>query len=266
MLSVRMIALLGTLSLTPLALAQSQEGGVDIGGAQTADPGVTLRALESMNDAAASKLADATSHEKSLRQYIQAKGLDQDCNGNSPSGDHPMQMSFEQALQVAIDHEQVAPSGAESQPVTEGQIRAYTTLAKSTWDKLQTAMANVEHLSDCVHGQGSFDDYTSWSHAQAATRHAQMQARNAEASKEAVAKKKDQDAQLAEWNKTFNERKRKQHQAWLKQSWTKYKFDQKNALKAYKYRTEYGPGSYYNTYAGSMYGGDEGGYGSPWGY
>jgi hypothetical protein len=49
------------------------------------------------------------------------------------------------------------------------------------------------------------------------------------------------------------------HEQFLKQSWTKYKFDQTNELKAYKYRTEYGPNSYYNTYAGSIYGG--GGYG-----
>ncbi len=254
---IRPMTLLGTLALASTTLAQQ---GVDTGSASSADPHVVLRALETMNSASSSKLADALSHEKSLRSYAEAHGMSEACSGESSDGSHDMKMSFEKALQIAIDHEEAAPSGYAEQ-ATPGEIKAYTTLARSTWNKLQAAMANVEHLSDCLHGTGNFDDYLGWTHDQAAQEHEAMQARNAEISKENQEKEKDLEARRAAQYEAFKKAQKAQHEAFLKQSWTKYKFDQTNDLKAYKYRTKYGPNSYYNSYSGSIYGGGGGWYG-----
>ncbi len=253
------LALLGTLTLTGAAAGQ----GMAADDAAPVDPGVRLRALETMNSAASSKLADAVAHEKELRGYVQQQGLASSC-GEAPSNDtHDMALSFDKALEIAIQHEQLAPSGHNTQ-ATPGEIKAYTDLASGTWDKLQTAMANVEHLSDCLHGQKKFNDYLGWSGDQQKAKAKEMQARNAEASKENTEKLDEAYKKEADQYAAFKKAQQQQHQAFLNQAWTKYQFDQKNELKAYKYRTEYGPNSYYNSYAGSMYGGGGGYYGGGW--
>lgn len=229
---------------------------------EASDPAVHLRALESMNNAASSKLTDALQHEQALRKFVADQDLTDACSNATSSESHDMAMSFDQALQVAIQHEQAAPSGHDTQ-ATPGEIKAYTTLAQSTWDKLQSTMANVEHLSDCLHSQNKFNDYLDWNSGQAQANHQAMLKRNAEASKEAMAKKKSNEELQAEQYKAWQAAQKKQHEKFLQQSWTKYKFDRNTDLKAYKYRTKYGPNSYYNTYAGQMYGGGGyyGGYG-----
>jgi len=250
--SITALMLFGSLSLATNATAQGSSDA-------TVDPAVQLRALETMNSAASSKLADALKHESDLRSYAKEQGLSDSCGGSpETSGGHDMAMGFEQALQIAIDHEQAAPSGHDT-TATPGEVKAYTTLARSTWDKLQTAMANVEHLSDCLHTSDKFNDYLSWSGKQQSAHQKEMDARNAEVSKQ----RGEEQAELQKKEKAqyeaFKKAQKAQHEQFLKQSWTKYKFDQTNDLKAYKYRTEYGPNSYYNTYSGSIYGG--GGYG-----
>ncbi len=252
--SVTALMLLGSLSLASTASAQGASTGDSV-----VDPAVKLRALETMNSAASSKLADALKHEAELRDYAKSQGLSEDCGGSpETSGGHDMAMGFEQALQVAIDHEQSAPSGHDT-TATSGEIRAYTTLARSTWDKLQSAMANVEHLSDCLHESDKFNDYVSWSGQQQTAHQKEMEARNADVSKQRGQEKAEVEQKEQSQYEAFKAAQKAQHEQFLKQSWTKYKFDQQNDLKAYKYRTEYGPNSYYNTYAGSIYGG--GGYG-----
>jgi hypothetical protein len=254
----RTIALACTVAMSSTALAQS-------GASADVSPDVTLRALENMNNAASSKLTDAMKHEASLRAYVKEKDLGEQCKGTAGSDDkHDMAMSFDQALSIAVQHEQ-STRGSFNSPATAGEIRAYTTLAKSTWSKLQTAMANVEHLSDCVHGQGKISDFIGWSGDQQKSDLAAANKRSDELSKkrgkENLELEKQEEAQYA----AFQASQKSQHEQFLKQSWTKYKFDQTNSLKAYKYRTEYGPNSYYNTYAGSMYGGG-GGYRYGYGY
>lgn len=249
------LALLGTLTLASAAAGQR----MDADGASSVDPAVRLQALETMNRAAASKLTDAVAHEKALRGYVQQQGLATTCGEAKSNDSHDMALSFDKALEIAIQHEQMAPSGHDTQ-ATPGEIKAYTDLASGTWDQLQTAMANVEHLSDCLHGQDKFNDFLGWSGDQQKAHAAAMKARNEEVSKENTEKQKEVEQKEADQYAAFKKAQQQQHQAFLNQAWTKYKFDQTNALKAYKYRTEYGPNSYYNTYAGSMYGGGGGSY------
>jgi len=264
LMSVRFTCVLAAAAMVATAGTAMSQDANDV----SVDPAVKLRALETMNDAASGKLADALKHEQALRKYASENGLDGDCGGNAEDSEsHDMAMSFDEALQVAIQHEQVAPSGHNTQ-ATPDEVNAYTTLAKSTWEKLQSTMANVEHLSDCLHSQNKFNDYLDWNGKQARAEHQAMLQRNAEASKEAMAKQKSNEELEAEQYKAWKAAQAKQHQQFLNQAWTKYKFDRKTDLKAYKYRTKYGPNSYYNTYAGQMYGGGGyyGGYGGYGGY
>ncbi len=255
------LALLGTLTLTGTAVGQ----GTAASDAAPVDLDVRLRALETMNGAASSKLADALAHEKSLRGYVQQQGLAAACGEASSNTQHDMALGFDKALAIAIQHEQVAPSGSNTN-ATPGEIKAYTDLASSTWDKLQSSMANVEHLSDCLHKQKKFNDYLGWSGDQQKSQAEAMKARNAEVSKKNTEQLKETEKKEDDEYAAFKIAQQKQHQAFLNQSWTKYKFDQTNDLKAYKYRTQYGPNSYYNSYAGNMYGGGGGGgyYGGGW--
>ena len=246
-----MLALACMMSVTTSVLAQSTPSNVS--------PDVMLRALETMNSAASSKLAQSIKREASLRAYNEKNDLADACGGSPNSDDaHDMAMTFDQALKIAVDHEQ-STRGSYDSPATASELRAYTTLTQSTWDKLQTSMATVEHMSDCIHGKKKFSDYLGWSDDQQKSDLAAAEKKNAEASKEHGAEEKVLQKKEAAQYTAFKASQKTMHEQFLQQSWTKYKFDQTNKLKAYKYRTEYGPNSYYNTYAGSMYGG--GGYG-----
>ena len=246
-----MLALACMMSVTTSVLAQSTPSNVS--------PDVMLRALETMNSAASSKLAQSIKREASLRAYIAKNDLADACGGSPNSDDaHDMAMTFDQALKIAVDHEQ-STRGSYDSPATASELRAYTTLTQSTWDKLQTSMATVEHMSDCIHGKKKFSDYLGWSDDQQKSDLAAAEKKNAEVSKEHGAEEKVLEKKEASQYAAFKASQKTMHEQFLQQSWTKYKFDQTNKLKAYKYRTEYGPNSYYNTYSGSIYGG--GGYG-----
>jgi hypothetical protein len=246
------LALACMMSVTTSVLAQSTPTNVS--------PDVMLRALETMNSAASSKLSQSIKREASLQAYIAKNDLADPCGGSSKSNEaHDMAMSFDQALKIAVDHEQ-STRGSYDSPATASELRAYTTLTQSTWDKLQASMANVEHMSDCIHGKDKFSDYLGWSEDQRKSNLAAAEKKNAEVSKEHGAEHKELQKKEASQYTAFQASQKTMHEQFLKQSWTKYKFDQTNDLKAYKYRTEYGPNSYYNTYAGSIYGG-RGGYG-----
>ena len=247
-----MLALACMMSMTTSMLAQSTPSNVS--------PDIMLGALETMNSAASSKLALSIKREASLRAYIAKNDLADSCGGSPTSDDaHDMAMTFDQALKIAVNHEQ-STRGSYDSPATAGELRAYTTLTQSTWDKLQTSMASVEHMSDCIYGKKKFSDYLGWSDDQRKSSLAATEKKNAEVSKEHGAQEKVLKKKEAAQYTDFKASQKTMHEQFLKQSWTKYKFDQTNKLKAYKYHTEYGPNSYYNTYAGSMYGGG-GGYG-----
>ena len=171
-----MLALACMMSVTTSVLAQSTPSNVS--------PDVMLRALETMNSAASSKLAQSIKREASLRAYIAKNDLADACGGSLNSDDaHDMAMTFDQALKIAVDHEQ-STRGSYDSPATASELRAYTTLTQSTWDKLQTSMATVEHMSDCIHGKKKFSDYLGWSDDQQKSDLAAAEKKNAEASKE----------------------------------------------------------------------------------
>ena len=165
--SICSLTLLATLSLPSLVLAQGA-GMEDVG--NNVDLSVQQQALESMNQAAASKLEDALTHQKLLEDYVKSTNLADVCGSSSSNDQHDMAMSFDQALAIAIDHQQTAPtSAAPTEEATPAKVRAYTELARSTWDRLQTAMGTVQHISDCLSKQGKLADYNAWENDQAKT-------------------------------------------------------------------------------------------------
>lgn len=253
--SIHSLALLATLSLVGPVCAQSTGTGDGI----AANPGATLQALETMNNAAASKLRDALAHQSLLEGYVKSAGLEDAC-GSASSDQHDMAMSFEQALQIAVEHEQSAPTSGSSGSATSGEIKAYTTLARSTWNKLQAAMTSVQHLSDCLHAQNKLDDYNSWENDQAKSHHEAMAAREKEVAESKQKKDAAVEQEVAQQYKDWQAAQKKQHEEYLKHAWTQYKFNTNANLKAYKYEKQYGPNSYNQTYAGNRYG-DGGGYG-----
>jgi hypothetical protein len=253
--SIHSLMLLAVLSLVGSVGAQTTaEDGVAV------DLEVKLRALETMNAAAASKLQDALNHQSLLEGYVKSVGLETTCGEVSSNDQHDMAMSFEQALRVAIDNEQSAPTAAATGTATSGTVTAYTTLARSTWDKLQTAMAGVQHLSDCLNSQGKLDEYNAWERDQAKAHHEAMAAKEKEVAQANQKKDEATNKELSEQYKTWQVARKKQHEEYLKHAWTRYKFDTNANLKAYKYSQQYGPNSYNQTYAGNRYGGG-GGYG-----
>ena len=138
-----MLALACMMSVTTSVLAQSTPSNVS--------PDVMLRALETMNSAASSKLAQSIKREASLRAYIAKNDLADACGGSPNSDDaHDMAMTFDQALKIAVDHEQ-STRGSYDSPATASELRAYTTLTQSTWDKLQTSDFLVCSFEHAIH-------------------------------------------------------------------------------------------------------------------
>tara|TARA_B100000959_G_scaffold250129_1_gene278366 strand:+ start:223 stop:1020 length:798 start_codon:yes stop_codon:yes gene_type:complete len=258
--SICSLTLLATLSLPSLVLAQGA-GMEDVG--NNVDLSVQQQALESMNQAAASKLEDALTHQKLLEDYVKSTNLADVCGSSSSNDQHDMAMSFDQALAIAIDHQQTAPtSAAPTEEATPAKVRAYTELARSTWDRLQTAMGTVQHISDCLSKQGKLADYNAWENDQAKTHHETMVARQKEVAKTKQEKSAETQKKIAEQYASWQVAQKKQHEKQLKQAWTAYKFNTNANLKAYKYSNQYGPNSYNQTYAGNRYGQNWGNYGN----
>ncbi|MDP6479210.1 MAG: hypothetical protein QGI75_04135 [Phycisphaerales bacterium] len=258
--SICSLTLLATLSLSGFVLAQVQGGRGSEPVGNNVDLSVRQQALESMNQAAGSKLEDALAHQKLLEDYVKSANLVDVCGSPSSNDQHDMAMSFDQALTIAIDHQQAAPtSDAPTEEATPAKVRAYTELARSTWDRLQTAMGTVQYLSDCLSKQGKLADYNAWENDQAKTHHEAMVAKEKEVAKANQEKHAETQKKIAEQYASWQVAQKKQHEENLKHAWTAYKFNTNANLKAYKYSKQYGPNSYNQTYAGDRYG-------SGWGY
>jgi len=266
MRSIHPLMLLATLSLAGSVFAQSG----DMENLDGVDPGVVQQALESMNSAAGSKLEDALAHQALLEKYVKQANLTETCGTPDSNDQHDMAMSFEKALTIAVDHEMNSPTSAGSAELaTPSKVRAYTTLARSTWDRLQTAMGNVQHLTDCLSQQNKLADYGTFETSEAKTNHEQMVAREKAAAKAGQEANAAGEKKVAEQYASWQEAQKKQHAAYLKHAWTAYKFNTNARLKMYKYSQKYGPNSYNQTYAGNRYGpgygdygGGDGGYGT----
>lgn len=258
---IRSLSVLTAFALTASAVAQSMNGS-------DTDPMVKLRALETMNETAASNLSSSLEHEKELRAYIKNNGLESACASTSAgeeapsSDDHDNAMSFDKALEIAIQHEKIAPSDTDVEAaVVDRETAAYMNLAQSTWGKLQASMASVERMSECLKSQGKFENYRGWSNDQAHSRQQEMDALNAKISKENQAKAADQREKFRKEDAAFTAAMAKRHQQFLNTMWNQHKFESNQALKAYKYSSKYGQGSYYNSYGGDR----PNGYGGGWG-
>jgi hypothetical protein len=264
--SIQTLPLLAVLSLSGFVFAQG--AGMESGGTEV-DLGIRQQALESMNEASVSKLEDALAHQKLLEDYIASANLTDVCGSMSSNDTHDMAMSFDQALAIAIDHEQTAPtSSGPAEAATPAKVHAYTELAQSTWDRLQTAMGTVQHLGDCLKQQNKLSDYNMWEHQQAKSRHEAMMAKEKVVAQDNQEKDAEAKKEVAHQYASWQVAQKKQHQEYLKHAWTAYKFNTNARLKAYKYSKQYGPNSYNQTYAGNRYapgwgyGGGYGGYGT----
>ena len=124
-------------------------------------------------------------------------------------------------------------------------------------------MVSVERMSDCLHEHGQFDAYIKWSGDQIQAYHEKMNADNEAYSEQQKAKQKELYEFYRKQDAAFRAAQATRRQQFLNTLWTQHKFESTQDLKAYKYRTEYGPNSYYNSYGGDRpygYGGGWGGY------
>ena len=221
-----------------------------------------LRALETMNSTAGDSLAKSKERIEQMTEFIKSKGMWDAWEAYTAPPEHmPHAMSFEEALKVAVHHEQaMGPAEGANSPELNRQVKAYTDLARSTWEDYQGAMKTVARMSDFLNANGSFDDYHQWAGDMQQKKHEEMMAsakENAEenAQKQQALKEEADRNSKAAWAKI-----EEQHQQALKTAWQHHKFNSNQQLKYDKYAMKYKHG-YWNNY-GDGYG--DCGYGYGW--
>ena len=229
------------------------------GGAAT--PAQTLRALQDMNQAAGDHLSASKRRISQMTEFLKSKGMLEEYQAtDNPPKMLPQAMSFEDALDVAIQHEaangSVAPSASSDPEVVTREINAYTNMVRSVWAEYQQDMVTVQRMTDFMNAKGVFDDYMTWAgDLQKSDREAML----SDAHKRAEADRAKQAERTKEVNKAIDKSWAtydKHHQEMLNTAWQHYKFNAKMQLKYYKYSQEYRHG-YWNNYGdpyGDVYG------------
>lgn len=214
-----------------------------------ADLAMRLRALESMNESAGESLSKTRARMEQMSTFLKSKGLlDEYQAYTDPPKMLPQAMSFNDALQVAIQHEAaMGPATAPEGQDLARQVQAYTNLVRSIWNEYQADMASVQRMTDYMNSKEIFQDYLNWAGEQKASKHqAMVDAASARAKEDA----EKQVERTKEVNKDIDEahaRLEKHHQEMLNTAWQHYKFNSKQDLQYYKYSQEYRHG-YWNSY------------------
>lgn len=218
-----------------------------------------FRALETMNSTVSDSLGKSKQREQQMSDYIAAKGLTDQWQAYTAGPKHlPHAMSFNDALNVAIDHERtMGPVEDKQDPNLGREVQAYTNLVKGSWDQYQASMVTVARMSDFLNEHGVFDGYHQWAHDQ------NQQAREANAaaakkrSEEKVKEDKARQKEVMGYEMAAQAKLKEQHQQYLKTQWQHYAFNMKQETERDKYTNQHGNG-YWNNY-GDGYG-DCGGY------
>ncbi|MEE2719595.1 MAG: hypothetical protein VX727_07410 [Planctomycetota bacterium] len=231
------------------------------GADDAATPAQTLRALQDMNQAAGDHLSASKRRISQMTEFLKSKGMLDAYNAtDDPPKMLPQAMSFQDALNVAIQHEaangSVDASTSTDPEVVSREIQAYTTMVQSVWAEYQQDMVTVQRMTDFLNANGVFDDYMSWA---ADLQKTDRDAMLSEAHKRAEADRAKQAERQKEVNQAIDKSWAtydKHHQEMLNTAWQHYKFNAKMRLKYYKYSQEYRHG-YWNNYGdpyGDVYG------------
>ncbi len=162
---VRVIAILVLFLIAPYALGQQVV-------AQAHNPQLHLMALEDMTAATNSHLEQSLDREHRMQSFIEANGLGEAFDTFPAPEDHPMSMSFGEALHQSVINVQsarVKPQVGSAD--LQRQINAYEKLAHASWDRLQASMTAVHRMSSFLESQDKMQDYVSWASDKAAAEH-----------------------------------------------------------------------------------------------
>lgn len=261
--------LLTTTAILVLGLA-GQTFAQPIGRSDEAAPSDAQRemnALQDMNNATSDVLNQKNKQIAMMQEYLKEQGMladfengnhgDTNQDGQVNSSDVPFQLSFNQALGVAEQHEVSLYRESESQTPDERRTSAYREVVKSSWDHLHQKMSEVNAMSEYLSEKGKFDDYQEWAKQKNAEEQVAFEKDAAAKSKAAV---DEQETKEEAAKKLLSARKaelKKAHEEFLKTAWDHYKFNEEEYTKRYKYASKYKNGNY-NGYGGG-YGGN--GYG-----
>ncbi|MCH2136521.1 MAG: hypothetical protein MK101_08060 [Phycisphaerales bacterium] len=249
------------LVLTPVSAsatsmpAAPQNGPASLGSEQT-----HLIALEDMTASTNSTLSQSLDREKRMRSYIEENGMGQAFDAFKGSGTHDMAMTFEEALHQAILNVQAhsAAGSGDSGDLTR-KIKAYTDLARTSWDQLQASMSAVQRMHDFLQSQGKVDAYMGWAHDKATAEHKAILAKGEVAAKAARTKEAHLQKVVQERHKQWLKDMAKQRQQRLKWNWDVYKFNAEHGLTRTQLNMINDPYSGYRQYGDSYY--DGGGWG-----
>jgi len=255
------LSLITMLTLTAYASA-SQLTASSNPSAGATNLAMQLRALETMNSTAGDSLAKSKERIEQMTEFIKSQGnWDAWENYTAPPEHMPQSMSFEEALKVAVHHEEaMGPAEGANSAELNRQVKAYTGLARSTWEDYQGAMKTVARMSDFLNANNAFDDYHAWAGDMQQKKHDEMMSSAKELAEENA---KKQEALREEANKNSKAAWAKieeHHQQALKTAWQHHKFNSNQQLKYDQYAMKYQHG-YWNNY-GDNYG--DCGYGRGW--
>ncbi|MDG2200799.1 MAG: hypothetical protein P8K80_06415 [Phycisphaerales bacterium] len=236
-------------------LAPAQGAPADDASTSTASPEETLRALQNMNEATGDHLAATNQRITQMTGFLESKGMLEGFKAtDDPPKMLPQAMSFQDALNVAIQHDAaMGPVESTTDPATvQREITAYTNMVRTTWNQYQQGMVTVQRMTDYMNTNGVFKEYLSWADDQKASQREEMvnsahERAESDEKKAAEREAETQKDQKAAWA-TYN----KHHQEMLNTAWQHYKFRDKMRLQYYKYSQEYSHG-YWNNY-GDSYG------------
>ncbi|MCH2154319.1 MAG: hypothetical protein MK089_13345 [Phycisphaerales bacterium] len=202
-----------------------------------------MNALETVNNTAGDMLEKTNKRIEMMQAFLKEKGElqeyrtgdgghgDMNNDGKVDRTDLSWNLSFDQALSMAKQHDAAVSHMQSTETPEERRVAAYRKVVKSTWEDLHHKMAEVHAMSEYMHEKGQFSEYQQWARQQ-----------NAEANKE---------------------QQKKQHEQFVKNSWQQYKFNQEQYTKRLKYTDKYRNG-YWNSYADGYGDVGWGGWGGGW--
>ena len=238
---------------TVSGMAQAQRAPA--ASAPAASPEETLRALQDMNEATGDHLAATNQRITQMTGFLESKGMLEGFKAtDDPPKMLPQAMSFQDALNVAIQHD-AAMGAVESttDPATvQREITAYTNMVRTTWNQYQQGMVTVQRMTDYMNTNGVFKEYLSWADDQKASHREQMVNSAHERAESDQKKAAEREAETQKDQKAAWDEYNKHHQEMLNTAWQHYKFRDKMRLQYYKYSQEYSHG-YWNNY-GDSYG------------
>ena len=243
------IAFIASLVLAATASAQS------LSASSGPSLSMKLRALQTMNSTVGDNLSKSNKRIEQMTEYIKSRGGEDQWKAyTAPPAHMPQAMSFNDALQVAIEHEPaMGPAEGTNSAELCREVQAYSHMVQTVWDQYQTSMTTVARMSDFINAQdGSLDGYHAWASDQKEQKAAAMKAAAEERTKENLA----ENAKRREETRTAEMARQKQleehHQQMLNTAWQHYKFTSNQNLKYDEYAMKYKHG-YFNNY-GDNYG------------